>query len=332
MIRSAAKNNYDIIDIDDENIILKHNCGQIHSQNRHKRINYNPICPCQAHDIFFKEIQSYPLQKTFNERWSLIEFNGKMKPITIKCKKCEAIKIIKRLDSFRYHVRCGCEDTISYGERIIFNLLNHNNINFERQYILDNKRFDFHLPDYKLLLEYDGIQHTKDVPWWGTTHESQIENDHHKNLIAEKHNYSLVRFPHTYSVDDIIEKLKPYITLIKKTNFDYNRPVTLLPDEIIDDYLTMTYQQLKEKYSGYGYSLSTSRLNKEFKLKYGKTKIEILSNQLSDIGVIEDFKTMNYLQLREKYPEIAHLITHDRLRRIFRSTYGMSKLEYRRKK
>ena len=157
---------------------------------------------------------------------------------------------------------------------MIFNLLNHNKIPFERQYMLDNKRFDFYLPDNNLLLEYDGIQHTMDVPWWGTTRVSQQANDALKDAIAQAHKHTLIRFSHEDGIDDIIRELSPYVQLEKRKGFDYNKPVKLLPDEVLDDYVHMTYQQLRQKYKGLGLSLSLVRLNKEFKSKYGATKTD----------------------------------------------------------
>lgn len=328
IMNQARRYGYTIVDVTENEIIRKHKCGRIHTFNRDSTINYNPICPCEAEQLFFDALSKYPLQKTFSERWDLITYTGKTNPITIKCKNCRYIRTVQRMNKFMYQVRCDCENTISYGERLIFNLLRHNHINFDRQYTLDGKRFDFYLPDYNLLLEYDGKQHTMDVPWWGITHQSQVQNDALKNKIATKYKHHIIRFNHNSTVDDIIELLKPHLNLVKDSKFDYNQPVTLLPDEILDDYLVMTYEQLKEKYKQNGYSLSMTRLNKEFKAKYGNTKTGLGLNKLPDI-VLEDFKNMNVHELREKYSDIAHLITSNKVRDEFEAKYGMSKLEYR---
>ena len=274
LMAKTKKYGYTIIDVTKEDIIEQHECGQIYKHSRKTNVHYYPVCPCRMDKQFHEDLKAYPLQQSFDERWTLVEYTGKCQPITIKCKKCEHIRTLNNLHRFQYHVRCGCEDTISYGERMIFNLLNHNKIPFERQYILDNKRFDFYLPDSNLLLEYDGIQHVMDVPWWGTTRESQQANDALKDDIAQSHKHKLIRFSHEDGIDDIIRKLSPYVQLEKRKGFDYNKPVKLLPDEVLDDYVHMTYQQLRQKYKGLGLSLSLVRLNREFKSKYGATKTD----------------------------------------------------------
>jgi len=273
LMAKARKYGYTIIDVTKEYIIEQHECGYIYKHRRKTNIHH-PVCPCQMDKQFHEDLKAYPLQQSFDARWTLVEYTGKTRPITIKCKKCEHVRTLKNIHKFYYHVRCGCEDTISYGERMIFNLLNHNKIPFERQYTLDNKRFDFYLPDSNLLLEYDGIQHTMDVPWWGTTRESQQANDALKDDIAKSHGYTLIRFSNEDDIDDIIRKLSSYVNLVKRKGFDYNKPVKLLPDEVLDDYVHMTYHQLRQKYNGLGLSLSLVRLNKEFKSKYGATKTD----------------------------------------------------------
>ena len=273
LMAKARKYGYTIIDVTKEYIIEQHECGYIYKHRRKTNIHH-PVCPCQMDKQFHEDLKAYPLQQSFDTRWTLVEYTGKTRPITIKCKKCEHVRTLKNIHKFYYHVRCGCEDTISYGERMIFNLLNHNKIPFERQYMLDNKRFDFYLPDSNLLLEYDGIQHTMDVPWWGTTRKSQQENDTLKDNIAQAHEHVLIRFSHEDGIDDIVRELSPYVHLSKRKGFDYNKPVKLLPDEVLDDYVHMTYQQLRQKYKGLGLSLSLVRLNKEFKSKYGATKTD----------------------------------------------------------
>ena len=319
-----------LIDIEDNQLIEQLACGCIHKTNLDERLPLKRLCKCKAKIQFYDDLKHYPLQSAFDKRWKLIAYKGKTKPITLECKKCKHIKTLNNIHKFKYHVRCKCEDNISYGERMIFNLLNHNNIPFETQYTLDNKRFDFYLPKQNLLIEYDGIQHQIDTPWWGMTHKDQILNDNLKNKIAKKYNHQLIRFPHDSDINDIIRNLKPYLKLKKKKDFDYNKPVTLLPDKIIDDYITMTFNELIKKYKGHGYAINLSRLNREFKAKYGITKTEYNSDdkRLPD-EILHDFKEMNINELKAKYPTIKTKITQHKLKTEFRKKYGMNKFEYR---
>lgn len=328
--RRSRREKTTLIDIEDNELIEQLACGCIHKTNLDERLPLKQLCKCKTKIQFYDDLKHYPLQSAFDERYTLIDYKGKCKPITIECKKCKHIKTLNNIHKFTYHVRCKCEDNISYGERMIFNLLNHNNIQFETQYTLDNKRFDFYLPKQNLLIEYDGIQHQIDAPWWGISHKDQIANDKLKNKIAKKYNHQLIRFSHDSNINDIIRNLKPHLKLKQKKNFDYNKPVTLLPDDVIDDYLTMTFNELIEKYKGKGYAIHLARLNREFKLKYNMTKTEYLMSQrrLPDM-VLNDFKILDINELKNKYPTLSSKITHHRLKVDFRHKYGMNKFEYK---
>lgn len=60
--------------------------------------------------------------------------------------------------------------------------LTKENIKFEFEYILENKIFDLFLPDFQILIEFDGPDHKYD-----------ISNDMKKNYIARSHGYRLYR-------------------------------------------------------------------------------------------------------------------------------------------
>ena len=58
---------------------------------------------------------------------------------------------------------CGCMRTKSFGENKIAAILDAENIKYIREYTPESLsfkgRFDFYLPDYNIMIEYDGIQH-----------------------------------------------------------------------------------------------------------------------------------------------------------------------------
>jgi len=104
-------------------------------------------------------------------------------------------------------ISCGCLKT-SKGENKIIEILNDLSINFIFQQHYDdclNPKnnallfFDFYLPDYNLLIEYDGEQHfkptgarfTKDI-----VEEIQYR-DNIKNIYCQEHNIPLIRIPYT---------------------------------------------------------------------------------------------------------------------------------------
>ena len=95
----------------------------------------------------------------------------------------------------------------SKGENTITKYLLNNSINFEREKKFDNckgKRrvlsFDFYLPEYNILIEFDGRQHFEPVNFHGCSDEQAQksylelkENDKIKNDFAKLNNYHLLR-------------------------------------------------------------------------------------------------------------------------------------------
>jgi very-short-patch-repair endonuclease len=104
---------------------------------------------------------------------------------------------------------CGC--IISKGEEKIRKILLNANISFETQKTFetcrfpDTKRlakFDFYLPNYNILIEYDGKQHftyqNSDKSWNNKENfEKTVKRDQYKNQWCKKNNITLIRIPYT---------------------------------------------------------------------------------------------------------------------------------------
>lgn len=111
-----------------------------------------------------------------------------------------------------YIISCGCQRT-SYGEEIIKNILNENNISYvhNTQYFKDLilptggiGRYDFILlnkqtNEPKILIEFDGQQHFEQAGGsFGKTPLATIQaRDAAKNQYAKEHNLPLYRIPYT---------------------------------------------------------------------------------------------------------------------------------------
>lgn len=102
---------------------------------------------------------------------------------------------------------CGC--LTSFGEAKIIDILQQNNILYEREksfvdFVNDNGnkyRYDFYLPNYNRLIEFDGIQHysyrNSETSWNNQMNfEKTQESDRLKNQYALSHNIDLVRIPY----------------------------------------------------------------------------------------------------------------------------------------
>lgn len=103
---------------------------------------------------------------------------------------------------------CGCESR-SIGETNIGLILKENNIKFEREKTFEDcinpetggkLRYDFYLPDYNRLIEFDGRQHFSFKENWGRQTEEDFkklqQRDEIKNQYAKMHQISLIRIPY----------------------------------------------------------------------------------------------------------------------------------------
>lgn len=102
---------------------------------------------------------------------------------------------------------CGCIKSI--GETNIQQLLQTNNIIFEKEKTFEELnqygryRYDFYLPEYNRLIEFDGIQHFEKNNFFNTRNLSQTQKiDEIKNEYALSHNIDLIRIPY-YERDKI---------------------------------------------------------------------------------------------------------------------------------
>lgn len=130
-----------------------------------------------------------------------VKFDNYASEIEIECEKGHRTTMIFR--KFREGHRCStCNE--SKGEKIIGEILTKENIEFERQYKFDNCKcknllpFDFYLPQYKICIEYDGIQHFEILPHWGGI-DKLIETRIHdtiKTYYCQQNNIKLIRIPY----------------------------------------------------------------------------------------------------------------------------------------
>lgn len=152
-----------------------------------------------------------------NEKFGLLTVLEKTSnPKKWRC-LCECGKIV---EVFKYNlisgnsISCGCKHRSKGEIKIEEYLLNHD-IMFENQKTFDNccfeqtnqkARFDFYLPEYDLLIEYDGQQHYKEVSVFQSTLEEIQNRDNYKNKWCEDNDIHLLRIPYFEydNIDDIL--------------------------------------------------------------------------------------------------------------------------------
>lgn len=107
-----------------------------------------------------------------------------------------------------------CLKVLSIGEKVIRDVLSNKKIKFEEQhsfkdckskYIL---KFDFYLPEYNTIIEYDGRQHFKQG--WNSESEFQRTktNDIIKTNYCKENNIKLIRIPYMEfkNIENILNK------------------------------------------------------------------------------------------------------------------------------
>lgn len=108
--------------------------------------------------------------------------------------------------------------SMSRGEKYIINYLDNNDISYIKEYKFDNclsdndipLRFDFYLPDFKLLIEYDGQQHFKPLEYFGGDcgFKRIKRNDNIKDNYCLDNKLKLLRIPYEKinSINLILDK------------------------------------------------------------------------------------------------------------------------------
>ncbi len=139
----------------------------------------------------------------------LSEYQGMNSYITMKHNTCGHVWNTKPSDFRAGH---GCPKCASSkGEEYIRKWLNSQHINNVEQKRFDDCRdkrslpFDFYLPTYNLIIEYDGRQHFEQVESWSGEHglEERQRHDAIKNQYCKNNNINLLRIPYTVKGDDI---------------------------------------------------------------------------------------------------------------------------------
>lgn len=116
--------------------------------------------------------------------------------------------------------RCSQEENESKPVKDITRILIENNVDFIKEHTFDECRnqrklpFDFYLPKYNQIIEYDGIHHFKSIKFWGGD-DGLIQtqtNDEIKNNFCANNNINLLRIKYD---ENHIEKIKNLLYNLK---------------------------------------------------------------------------------------------------------------------
>ena len=114
-------------------------------------------------------------------------------------------------------------------EQKIGNHLTEINIRYETEFHAviqgHNRRFDFYLPDYRTLMEYDGEQHFKDNYFFKTSFAKSKRIDLIKNRWAKDNNYHLLRIPYKKR-DEYIRIINNFLRSVRRNPRNIKGPST----------------------------------------------------------------------------------------------------------
>lgn len=88
----------------------------------------------------------------------------------------------------------------SKGELVIKEILDKHNIEYIQEYkileVLENYRYDFYLPNFRILIEFHGIQHYEAIPFFGGEDALSYtkRRDEIKKYLANRYKYRLLEF------------------------------------------------------------------------------------------------------------------------------------------
>lgn len=195
----------------DAHIKIKHKCSQGHiykqTPNNHLNGQGCPICGGTK-------------RKTPKEYYSLCKDRGLDLPIedyvnaqtkiTHTCSRGHVYK--QRPYSHLNGYGCPvCNE--SKGERFIRNYLDKNDIKYiPQKKFCDLKdktylSYDFYLPNYNILIEYQGIQHYKEKDFFGGEYQLKVQQHHDnlKRIYAKDNGYNLIEISYKIDTQDKID-------------------------------------------------------------------------------------------------------------------------------
>jgi hypothetical protein len=141
--------------------------------------------------------------------YSEVEYINNNTPIKIICKK-HGIFYQSPASHLSQHGCPNCKRSKS--EWKIEKILMEHNVKYETQVRFNDCRdkrplpFDFYIPSINTCIEFDGIQHFKEIKFWGKEHyNDRVKKDNIKNIYCLENNIRLIRIKYD---EDILEKLK----------------------------------------------------------------------------------------------------------------------------
>jgi len=196
--------------------LCKCECGKYKVIRESHLIDGSTIsCGCHRIKLHQDKFRYRLINKKFGY-WTVIKFDHKVRGrIHWLCRcECGTEKSVcgSQLKKGK-SLSCGCKNNISRGEEKISDILNKYNIKHNRQQTFKNcksiksLKFDFYLPEHNLCIEFQGIQHYKEIDKYNGLKQRQLR-DQIKREFCKKNNIELLEISYLdiKNIEDIIKR------------------------------------------------------------------------------------------------------------------------------
>lgn len=219
----------------DQKITFTHNvCGNSFNMRINGFVYGGHRCPICARMSRLKKItktqQQFEMEvnKAYKNEYKVVgQYINSNTPVLIKHEVCGCIFNVRAGRISNGTAQCPMCFYPSKGEEKINDFLKQNNIEFTRQKKFSNLygtgngllSYDFYLPKYNLLIEYQGEQHECSVEIFGGDEQfkKQQEHDRRKRDYAKEHNINLLEIWY-YDFDNVENIMCDYLeNLLSKT-------------------------------------------------------------------------------------------------------------------
>lgn len=166
-----------------------------------------PICYKERHELTINDFLLGAISKhgnLYNYIYVFEDFINSKSKIRIICEKHGIF--IQNANDHRSGVGCPSCKTNSKGENIIRNFLIREGIEFTTQKTFPDcvlhkgkLKYDFYLPKFNMLIEYDGIQHFEET-LFNTNLEYSKEVDEYKTNYASKNGFTFLRIKYNQNI------------------------------------------------------------------------------------------------------------------------------------
>lgn len=164
------------------------------------------------------------VEKTTQGKYSIVSnYKGVREKIKIRHNECKH-EFFTTPFSFNRGLKCpNCN--YYKGEKTVEDILKSMNLKYETQKKfkdlknINSLSYDFYLPKYNILIEYQGKQHYEPIEFFGgqKTFIKQQKNDKIKREYALKNNLYLLEIPYTkFTFEDIEEEIKEKLSNVKQ--------------------------------------------------------------------------------------------------------------------